>query len=72
MFRILDIFRNVALRCIIFFVALQQYLAVQFFGSDFRDPEKWPSYVDPATLMPKDLHDQERVYDAFHKDHPVK
>jgi len=41
-------------------------------SSAFRDPEKWPSYVDPATLMPKDLHDQERVYDAFHKDHPVK
>jgi hypothetical protein len=41
-------------------------------SSDFRDPGKWPSYVDPGTLMPRDLHDQEREYDAFRKDHPVK
>lgn len=41
-------------------------------SSGFRDPEKWPRYVDPGTLMPRDLHDQEREYDAFHKDHPVK
>lgn len=41
-------------------------------SSAFRDPEKWPSYVDPAQLMPKDLHDQERSYEAFRRDHPVK
>ena len=40
--------------------------------SSYRDPEKWPSYVDPDTLMPKDLHDQDREYEAFRKDHPVK
>jgi hypothetical protein len=41
-------------------------------SSAFRDPGKWPSYVDPGTLMPKDLNDQERNYEAFHKDHTVK
>jgi len=41
-------------------------------SSDFRDPEKWPIYVDAGKLMPNDLHGQERAYDAWHKDHPVK
>jgi len=41
-------------------------------SSAFRDPEKWASYVDSGALMPRDLHDQEREYDAFRRDHPVK
>ncbi|HET7084640.1 MAG TPA: hypothetical protein VFI23_07715 [Rhizomicrobium sp.] len=41
-------------------------------SSAFRDPEKWPTYTDAGKLMPRDLHDQERTYDAWHRDHPVK
>jgi hypothetical protein len=41
-------------------------------SSDFRDPEKWPSYIDAGKFMPRDMHDQEREYDAWHKDHPAK
>jgi len=41
-------------------------------SSDFRDPEKWPTYNDTGKLMPHSLHDQERAYEAWHKDHPVQ
>jgi hypothetical protein len=41
-------------------------------SSAFRDPEKWPSYVDPGKLMPNDLNDQERANEAYHRDHPMK
>ena len=35
LFRFLHIFRNVALHCIIFFIALQQYLRVTAVSGDF-------------------------------------
>jgi len=41
-------------------------------SSSFRDPQKWPTYNDPGKLMPRDLHDQERNYDAWHRDHPAQ
>jgi hypothetical protein len=40
-------------------------------NSAFRDPEQWPNERDPRQLMPRSLHEQERVYDAWRKDHPI-
>jgi len=40
--------------------------------SAFRDPEQWPNETDPSRFMPRSLNEQERVYDAWRKDHPVK
>jgi hypothetical protein len=40
-------------------------------NSAFRDPEQWPNERDPRQFMPHDLHEQERVYDAWRKDHPM-
>ncbi|HWX89841.1 MAG TPA: hypothetical protein VNY75_06010 [Rhizomicrobium sp.] len=39
-------------------------------NSAFRDPEQWPNERDPRQFMPHDLHEQERIYDAWRKDHP--
>jgi hypothetical protein len=40
--------------------------------SAFRDPEQWPNERDPSQFMPHNLDEQERGYDAWRKDHPVK
>jgi hypothetical protein len=40
-------------------------------NSAFRDPEQWPNEWDPRQFMPHSLHEQERDYDAWRKDHPV-
>lgn len=40
-------------------------------SSAFRDPEQWPDERDPQQFMPHSLHEQERIYDAWRKDHPV-
>ncbi len=40
-------------------------------NSAFRDPEQWPNERDPRQFMPRSLHEQERVYEAWRKDHPV-
>jgi hypothetical protein len=40
-------------------------------NSAFRDPEQWPNERDPRQFMPRDLHEQERIYDAWRKDHPI-
>jgi len=40
-------------------------------NSAFRDPEQWPNERDPRQFMPHSLHDQERIYDAWRKDHPI-
>jgi hypothetical protein len=40
--------------------------------SAFRDPEQWPNERDPSKFMPRRLDEQERSYDAWRKDHPVK
>jgi hypothetical protein len=39
--------------------------------SAFRDPEQWPNERDPNQFMPRNLDEQERVYDAWRKDHPI-
>jgi hypothetical protein len=41
-------------------------------NSAFRDPEQWPAERDPSQFMPHSLDEQERIYDAWHKDHAVK
>jgi len=40
-------------------------------NSAFRDPEQWPSERDPSQFMPHRLDDQERIYDAWNRAHPV-
>jgi hypothetical protein len=40
--------------------------------SAFRDPEQWPDERDPSQFMPRRLDEQERAYEAWRKDHPVK
>jgi hypothetical protein len=40
--------------------------------SAFRDPEQWPDETDPSQFMPRNLEEQERIYEAWRKDHPVK
>jgi hypothetical protein len=40
-------------------------------NSAFRDPEQWPNERDPRQFMPHNLHEQERIYDAWRKDHPM-
>lgn len=40
-------------------------------NSAFRDPEQWPNERDPRQFMPHSLHEQERIYDAWRKDHPI-
>jgi hypothetical protein len=40
--------------------------------SAFRDPEQWPDERDPSQFMPHSLNEQERSYEAWHKDHPAK
>jgi hypothetical protein len=40
-------------------------------NSAFRDPEQWPSERDPNQFMPHNLDEQERIYDAWRKDHPI-
>jgi hypothetical protein len=40
-------------------------------NSAFRDPEQWPSERDPSQFMPHNLNEQERIYDAWQKNHPV-
>ena len=40
-------------------------------NSAFRDPEQWPNEKDPRQFMPHNLHEQERIYDAWRKDHPI-
>jgi len=40
-------------------------------NSAFRDPEQWPNERDPGQFMPHSLDEQERVYDAWRKDHPM-
>ena len=40
--------------------------------SAFRDPEQWPDERDPSKFMPRSLDEQERSYEAWRKDHPVK
>lgn len=40
--------------------------------SAFRDPEQWPNETDPSQFMPRSLDEQERIYEAWDKDHPVK
>lgn len=37
----------------------------------FRDPEQWPNERDPSQFMPHSLDEQERIYDAWRKDHPI-
>jgi hypothetical protein len=39
--------------------------------SAFRDPEQWPSERDPRQFMPRNLDEQEHIYDAWRKDHPI-
>lgn len=41
-------------------------------NSAFRDPEQWPDERDPSKFMPRSLDEQERSYEAWRKDHPVK
>ena len=38
--------------------------------SAFRDPEQWPAERDPNQFMPHSLDEQERVYDAWNRQHP--
>jgi hypothetical protein len=40
-------------------------------NSAFRDPEQWPSERDPSQFMPHRLDEQERIYDAWNRAHPV-
>lgn len=40
-------------------------------NSAFRDPEQWPAERDPNQFMPHNLNEQERIYDAWQKDHPM-
>jgi len=40
-------------------------------NSAFRDPEQWPSERDPSQFMPHRLDEQERIDDAWNRDHPV-
>jgi len=40
-------------------------------NSAFRDPEQWPNERDPRQFMPHSLHEQERIYDAWRKNHPI-
>jgi hypothetical protein len=40
-------------------------------NSAFRDPEQWPNEKDPRQFMRHSLHEQERIYDAWNKEHPV-
>jgi hypothetical protein len=40
-------------------------------NSAFRDPEQWPSERDPGQFMPHRLDEQEHIYDAWRKDHPI-
>jgi len=40
-------------------------------NSAFRDPEQWPNERDPRQFMPRNLHEQEDIYDAWRKDHPI-
>jgi hypothetical protein len=39
--------------------------------SAFRDPEQWPNERDTSQFMPRNLNDQEHIYDAWRKDHPI-
>ena len=39
--------------------------------SAFRDPEQWPNERDPRQFMPHSLDEQQRIYDAWQKDHPI-
>ena len=39
--------------------------------SAFRDPEQWPNERDPGQFMPHRLDEQEHIYDAWRKDHPI-
>ena len=39
--------------------------------SAFRDPEQWPNERDPGQFMPHSLDEQEHIYDAWRKDHPM-
>jgi hypothetical protein len=39
--------------------------------SAFRDPEQWPSERDPGQFMPHSLDEQEHIYDAWNREHPV-
>ena len=39
--------------------------------SAFRDPEQWPNERDPGQFMPHSLDEQENIYDAWRKDHPM-
>ena len=39
--------------------------------SAFRDPEQWPTERDPGQFMPHRLDEQEHIYDAWNRDHPV-
>jgi len=39
--------------------------------SALRDPEQWPAERDPQQFMPHSLDEQDRVYDAWRKDHPA-
>jgi len=39
--------------------------------SAFRDPEQWPNERDPRQFMPYNLNEQEHIYDAWRKDHPI-
>ena len=41
-------------------------------NSAFRDPEQWPAERDPGQFMPRGLDEQQRIDDAWRKDHPVK
>jgi hypothetical protein len=40
-------------------------------SSAFRDPEQWPNERDPGQFMPHSLDEQEHIYDAWRKDHPI-
>ena len=39
--------------------------------SAFRDPEQWPDERDPAQFMPRDLNDEQRINDAWRRDHTL-
>jgi hypothetical protein len=39
--------------------------------SAFRDPEQWPNERDPSRFMPRNLDEQERINDAWRKEHPI-
>ena len=39
--------------------------------SAFRDPEQWPNERDPGQFMPHNLDEQEHIYDAWRKAHPI-